>query len=50
MDSAFQYNKFVTGKQFIGRTAEVRTFANLLAQGENVVIYEPPKTDRKSVV
>ncbi len=50
MDSAFQYNKFVTGKQFIGRTAEVRTFANLLAQGENVVIYEPPKTGRKSLI
>ena len=50
MDSAFQYNKFVTGKQFIGRTAEGRTFANLLAQGENVVIYEPPKTGRKSLI
>lgn len=50
MDSAFQYNKYVTGKQFLGRATEVRAFANLLTQGENVVIYEPPKTGRKSLV
>ena len=50
MDGTFQYNKFVTGKQFIGRATEVRIFANLLAQGENVTIYEPPKTGRKSLV
>ena len=50
MDGTFQYNKPVTGKQFLGRTAEVRTFANLLTQGENVVIYEPPKTGRKSLI
>lgn len=50
MDGVFQYNKFVTGKQFLGRTAEVRAFANLLTQGENVVIYEPPKTGRKSLI
>jgi len=28
----------------------LRTFSNLLAQGENVVIYEPPKTGRKSLI
>ena len=50
MDGTFPYNKFVTGKQFLGRTTEVRAFANLLAQGENVVIYEPPKTGRKSLI
>ena len=50
MDSAFQYNKSVTGKQFLGRATELRAFANLLTQGENVVIYEPPKTGRKSLV
>lgn len=50
MDGTFQYNKPVTGKQFLGRTSEVRTFANLLVQGENVVIYEPPRTGRKSLI
>ncbi|MDY6443531.1 MAG: hypothetical protein SPK76_00705, partial [Bacteroidales bacterium] len=50
MDNIFQYNKCVIGKQFLGRSVEVRAFANLLTQGENVVIYEPPKTGRKSLV
>jgi hypothetical protein len=50
MDNIFQYNKYVIGKQFLGRGVEVRAFANLLTQGENVVIYEPPKTGRKSLV
>ena len=50
MDSFFQYSKPVTGRHFIGREPEVRAFANLLTQGENVVIYEPPKTGRKSLV
>ena len=50
MDSNFPYNKPVTGRHFFGREPEVRAFANLLSQGENVVIYEPPKTGRKSLV
>ena len=50
MDSAFQYNRPVTGKHFVGRTLETRIFVNMLSQGENVVIYEPPKTGRKSLV
>ena len=50
MDSAFQYNRPVTGKHFIGRALETRIFVNMLSQGENVVIYEPPKTGRKSLV
>ena len=50
MDVLFPYNKPVTGKQFLGREPELRAFANLLAQGENVVIYEPPKTGRNSLV
>ncbi|MCR5841291.1 MAG: ATP-binding protein [Bacteroidales bacterium] len=50
MESAFQYNKAVTGKQFIGRTNEIRVFVNLLAQGENIVLYEPPKTGKKSLI
>lgn len=50
MDSAFTYNKYVTGRQFVGRSNELQIFANLLSQGENVLIYEPPKTGRKSLV
>ena len=50
MDSIFQYNKPVTGKQFLGRKAELGAFANLLGRGENVVIYEPARTGRRSLV
>ena len=50
MDSFFPYEKYVTGRHNIGRTAEARAFANLLAAGENVVIYEPPKTGKMSLV
>ena len=50
MDSVFPYSKYVTGKHFLGRTAETRSLVNLLPPGENVVIYEPPKTGKKSLV
>ena len=47
---AFVYNKFVTGKNFIGRKNETTILANLLNQGENVVLYDSPKTGKKSLV
>ena len=50
MDSLFPYEKYVTGRSNIGRTAEAKAFANLLAAGEHVVIYEPPKTGKMSLV
>ena len=50
MDGSFIYDRYVTGKNFIGRKTECNTLANLLSQGENVVIYEPPKTGKMSVV
>ena len=39
MDTAFIYYKPVTGKNNIGRHSEQTTIANLLEQGENIVIY-----------
>lgn len=50
MDSPFVFNKHVTGKYNIGRRAEATILANLLGQGENVAIYEPPKTGKMSLV
>ena len=50
MDTAFIYYKPVTGKNNIGRRSEQTTVANLLDQGENVVIYEPAKTGKKSLM
>lgn len=49
MDS-FIYNKSVTGKNHLGRKGEITIMGNLLAQGENIVIYEPPKTGKTSLI
>ncbi len=50
MDSLFIYDKYVTGKNFIGRRQECAILANLLKAGEHVSMYEPPKTGKMSVV
>lgn len=50
MDEVFIYSKPVTGKNFIGRKPDVTTLCNLLVQGENVVIYEPPRTGKMSLI
>ena len=50
MDTAFIYYKPVTGKSNIGRRSEQSVIANLLDQGENVLIYEPAKTGKKSLL
>ena len=50
MDSLFQYYKPVTGRQFVGRTTELRSLSEHLSQGRHVVIYEPSKTGRNSLV
>ena len=50
MDSPFLYNKYVTGQRFIGRKEDCAILANLLSQGENVVLWEPVGTGKKSIV
>ncbi|MGM9748448.1 MAG: hypothetical protein ACI3ZN_06580, partial [Candidatus Cryptobacteroides sp.] len=50
MDSPFIYDRYVTGKNFIGRKADCQILSNLLNANENVVMYEPPKTGKMSVV
>lgn len=50
MNGAFIYNKYVSGKQHIGRKSEGMILSNLLLQGENVLIYEPPKTGKMSLI
>ena len=44
------YNKYVTGQRFIGRKEDCTILANLLGQGENVGIWEPYGTGKKSIV
>ena len=50
MDTPFPYSQHVTGKHFVGRKKDVTLLGNLIAQGEHVVIYEPPKTGKTSLV
>ena len=50
MDTVFTYDRYVTGKSFIGRRSEQDKLAELLGEGTNVVIYEPPKTGKTSLL
>lgn len=50
METSFVYDRFVTGKNFVGRKTETNSLANLLETGENVVMYEPPKSGKMSLV
>ena len=50
MEGPFVYERYVTGKSFIGRKADCNILGNLLNAGENVVMYEPPKSGKMSVI
>ncbi|MBR1570771.1 MAG: hypothetical protein IJ651_08595 [Bacteroidales bacterium] len=50
MDTPFPYSQYVTGKNFVGRKGDVTLLGNLLSQGEHIVMYEPPKTGKTSLV
>lgn len=50
METPFIYDRYVTGKNFIGRKKECGILGNLLEAGEHVVIYEPPKTGKMSLI
>jgi len=49
-NSPFIYNRYVTGKNNIGRKNDAIILANLLKAGENVAIYEAPKTGKTSLI
>ena len=50
MDTPFVYDRFVTGKNFIGRKTECTIMSNLLESGEHIVLYGRPKSGKMSVV
>lgn len=50
MEVPFIYDRPVTGKNFIGRKSECNALSNLLDKRENIVIYEPPKSGKQSVI
>lgn len=50
MSTPFPYDKYVTGKDFIGRKEECTVLGNLIGQGAHVVLYEPPRAGKTSLV
>ena len=50
MDSPFLYNHYVTGQHFIGRKEDCTILGNLLSQGENVAIWEPYGSGKRSLI
>ena len=50
MDTPFIYDRFVTGKNFLGRKMDCTILSNLLAAGEQVMMYGRPKSGKMSVV
>lgn len=49
MASAFIYDKYVTGKNFVGRKMECTILSNLLEAGEHVYIYGKPESGKMSL-
>ena len=50
MDTPFIYDRFVTGKNFLGRKMDCTILSNFLAAGEQVMMYGRPKSGKMSVV
>jgi hypothetical protein len=50
MDKPFVYDNYVTGKCFVGRKYDCTILGNLLETREHVVMYEPPKSGKMSVI
>lgn len=50
MATPFVYDKYVTGKDFIGRKEDCKILGNMLSQGEHIVLYEPLKSGKKSLL
>ncbi len=50
MEGNFNFSKYVTGKAFIGRRPELMALKSLLIQGDNVVIYDAPKSGKMSLI
>jgi hypothetical protein len=50
MESPFIFNKFVTGPDFVPRSAELNLLTDMLNQKQNCLIIEPAKSGKKSLV
>ncbi len=50
MNNVFPFSTIATGKRFVRRDSEIRTFISLIERGRNVVLAEPLKTGKSSLV
>lgn len=50
MTTSFVYDKFVTGRNFVGRKVECNVMSNLLEAGENIYVYGHQKSGKMSLV
>ena len=50
MATSFVYDKYVTGRNFVGRKPDCTILSNLLEAGENVYMYGPPESGKMSLV
>ena len=50
METTFTYDRQVSGKTFVGRLSERECLKNSLRAGENVALYDIPKTGKASLL
>ncbi len=50
MQFPFTYNQSVTGKNFVGRKEECNLLTELISNGQNICMYEPPKSGKMSII
>ncbi|MEN6619384.1 MAG: hypothetical protein ABFC28_07815 [Rikenellaceae bacterium] len=50
MDSPFIFNKYVTGSNFIPRANELNTLVERIKKKEHSLVYEPPKSGKRSLI
>lgn len=50
MDTPFIYDRYVTGKYFIGRKDDCTVLANLISAGEQIALYSAPKAGKSSLI
>ena len=48
MESPFTHNSIATGSDFLSRKKDVSQLVSIIADGRHAVIYEPPRTGKRS--
>lgn len=46
MDTPFQFDKFVTGRYFVGRRRDCQAIAEAIGEGESLAIWGPTRPEK----